>query len=156
MLFRSGDGQIGATALAIATAKCRLDFGQAVALGVGCNVLVCLAVWLTYGARSSTDKVLAILFPVTAFVATGMEHSIANMYFVPVALAIKRFGIPSFWQAIGKSPADFADLDWGPFLWNNLLPVTLGNILGGAVLVGVVYWFVYRHPNLSNPTTGKP
>jgi formate transporter len=119
------------------------DFLQAVALGVLCNALVCLAVWMTYSARTTTDRILAVVPPVAAFVAAGFEHSIANMYFIPVALLIKAGAPASFWSAIGKTAADYPDLTWGRFLVNNLLPVTIGNVIGGALMVGVVYWFVY-------------
>jgi formate transporter len=129
-----GGGAVGANALRIAEAKCRLGFGQAVALGTLCNALVCLAVWLSLGARGTADKILAIAFPITAFVACGFEHSVANMYFVPLGLLIRE---------AGAAP----DLTWSAFLLRNLLPVTLGNVLGGGVLVGLVYWFVYlRRP----------
>ena len=138
-----GGGQVGLNALVIANAKCNLGFVQAVALGIGCNALVCLAVWLCFSARTTTDKILAILFPITAFVATGMEHCVANMYFIPMALLIKLFAPASFWAATGKTAADFSSLTTGNFFWANLLPVTIGNIIGGAVMVGVVYWFVY-------------
>jgi formate transporter len=100
---------------------------------------VCLAIWLTYSARSVADKILAILFPITAFVASGFEHSIANMYFIPYALLIKTFD-PAF--AVAKQ-IDLASLTWGSFLLKNLLPVTIGNIIGGSGLVALMYWFVY-------------
>ncbi len=104
---------------------------------------MCLAVWLTFSARSTTDKIMAIIPPITAFVAAGFEHSIANMYFIPIALFIKQWGSPAFFEAIGKTPADFTSLTWGNFFIANLLPVTIGNIIGGAALVGLVYWFIY-------------
>jgi formate transporter FocA len=138
-----GNGAVGAAALATAQAKVGLGFGQAVALGVLCNALVCLAVWLSYSGRTAADKILALVPPIAAFVAAGFEHSIANMYFIPVGLFIKAVAPASFWASIGKSPADYAELTWGSFPRANLLPVTVGNILGGAVLVGAVYWFVY-------------
>jgi formate transporter FocA len=145
--FTFGQGAVGAAALATANAKLGLDFVQAIALGILCNALVCLAVWLTYSARTTTDRILAIVPPIAAFVAAGFEHSIANMYFVPVALLVKAGAPASFWAAIGKSAADYPGLTWERFLLNNLLPVTLGNIIGGALMVGVVYWFVYlRRP----------
>ena len=138
---RFGDGAWGATALAIAVAKMRLGFGQAVALGVLCNALVCLAVWMTYSARSTTDRVLVVVPPVAAFVAAGFEHSIANMYFVPLALLIRDFD-PAF-----GSDLRVEWLGWGSFVVWNLLPVTVGNLIGGTVLVAAVYWFVYlRRP----------
>jgi formate transporter len=139
-------GGVGANALAIANGKCTLGFAQALALGIMCNALVCLAVWLCASARSTTDKILSILFPITAFVACGFEHSIANMYFVPMGLLIKNFAGDVFWQAIGKTAADFAHLTWGAFLIKNLLPVTIGNVIGGAGFVGLVYWFIYLRP----------
>ena len=105
-------------------------------------MLVCLAVWLCYSARSTTDKILAIVPPITAFVAAGFEHSIANMYFLPFGLAIKGFAPDSFWDAIGQTPDGFAALDYAA-LATNLIPVTIGNVIGGVLLVGVVYWFVY-------------
>ncbi len=130
--YQFGGGAVGENALAIATVKVNLGFGQAIMLGVLCNALVCLAVWLCMSARTVTDKVLAIIFPITAFVAAGFEHSVANMYFVPIGLFIKQWG---------GGVAD--SLTWQAFLLNNLLPVTIGNVIGGAGLVGLVYWSVY-------------
>jgi formate transporter FocA len=144
--YEFGDGTVGVTALAIAESKSSLGWGQAVALGVLCNALVCLAVWLTYSARSVTDKILAILFPITAFVAAGFEHSVANMYFLPIGLLVKEGAGDAFWDKAGASSADYGDLTLTHALLGNLLPVTLGNIFGGAVMVGLVYWLVYRRP----------
>jgi formate transporter FocA len=144
--FAFGQGAIGAAALATANAKVGLGFLQAIALGILCNALVCLAVWLTFSARTTTDRILAIIPPITAFVAAGFEHSIANMYFIPIALFIKAGGPDSFWAAISQSAADYPNLTWQTFLVNNLLPVTIGNIIGGSILVGSVYWFVYLRP----------
>lgn len=141
-----GTGAVGLAALNTGNAKSGLDFVQALTLGVMCNALVCLAVWLTFSARTTTDRILAIIPPITAFVAAGFEHSIANMYFIPIALFIKAGAPDSFWATIGKTAADFSNLTWDKFLVNNLLPVTLGNIIGGAVMVGAVYWFVYLRP----------
>jgi formate transporter len=139
-------GTLGANALSIANSKCGLDFFQAIALGIMCNALVCLAVWLTFSARSTTDKILAIIFPITAFVAAGFEHSVANMYFIPIGLFIKGFAGPEFWEAIGKTAADYGNLTWSAFFLKNLLPVTIGNIIGGSGFVGLVYWFIYLRP----------
>ena len=141
--YSFGNGAIGATALAIGEAKTSFTFIQAVALGIMCNALVCMAVWLCYSARTVTDKILAIIPPIACFVAAGFEHSVANMYFIPVALFVKGGGDPAFFQMIGKTPASFPHLTWGNFFAGNLLPVTIGNIIGGAVMVGLVYWFVY-------------
>ncbi len=141
--FMFGGGAVGLNALSIASAKSGFGFVQALFLGIFCNALVCMAVWLSYSARSTADKILSIIFPITAFVAAGFEHSVANMYFIPLGLMVKQFAPLSFWESIGKTGADFADLTVGNFLIHNLIPVTIGNIIGGAVMVGVVYWFVY-------------
>jgi formate/nitrite transporter len=135
---------VGTRALDIAATKTSLGFGEAILLGVLANALVCLAVWLALSARSVTDKILAIIFPVTAFVAAGFEHSIANMYFVPAGLFLKEWAPQSFWATAGTSAAAYHDLTWSRFLVDNLVPVTIGNVIGGAVLVALVYWYVYR------------
>ncbi len=137
--YTFGGGAVGQTALATAVGKLDHTFIHAVASGMMCNALVCLAVWMTYSARTVTDKIMAIIFPITAFVAAGFEHSVANMYFVPVALFIKQFD-PAFVAGLGL---DASSLTWGNFLAANLLPVTIGNIIGGGIMVAAVYWFVY-------------
>lgn len=140
--YAFGANSVGITALRIGVAKVDLTFIQAVALGVLANGLVCLAVWLTYSARSTVDKIVAIIFPITAFVAAGFEHSIANMYFVPYALFIKDFD-PGFVSLVGDKVAHLDLLTWQAFLVNNLIPVTIGNIIGGAVLVAAIYWAIF-------------
>lgn len=142
--YTFGNGAVGLTALTIGEARTSFPFVQAVALGIMCNALVCMAVWMCYSARTTTDKILAITLPIACFVAAGFEHCVANMYFIPSALFIKDFGDPKFFEAIGKTAADFPHLTWGNFFIVNLLPVTIGNIIGGAVMVGMVYWFVYN------------
>lgn len=155
--YTFGSGAIGLTALSIGEAKTSLDFIQAIALGMMCNALVCMAVWLCYSARSTGDKILAIIPPISAFVAAGFEHSVANMYFIPIALFIKDFGDPKFFETIGKTAADFPHLTWGNFFLANLLPVTIGNIIGGAVMVGLIYWFIYlRKPKEAAAATAQP
>ena len=146
--YTFGANSVGIAALRIGVAKVDLTFIQAVALGILANGLVCLAVWLTYSARSTTDKILAIIFPITAFVATGFEHSIANMYFIPYALFIKDFD-PGFVTTVGDKVAKLDLLTWRAFFVNNLIPVTLGNIIGGAVLVAAVYWAIFLRPENS-------
>jgi formate/nitrite transporter len=122
------NGAVGETMVQIARGKIALDPVSAVARGILCNVLVCLAVWLCMGARSVADKILATVFPITAFVACGFEHSVANMYFLPIGVAL----------AGGTSaPLSVADAV------SNLALVTLGNVLGGTILVALVYWSVY-------------
>jgi formate transporter len=132
---------VGATALTIANAKVNHGYLAAFALGVFCNALVCLAVWLCYSARTTTDKILAIIPPITAFVAAGFEHSIANMYFIPIGILLRDH--PLVLQVAGQSLELLPHLTWASFLVSNLLPVTLGNVFGGTVMVAGVYWFVY-------------
>jgi len=141
--YAFGGGSIGAAALGIGNSKTGLDFVQALALGIMCNALVCMAVWMCYSARSVTDKIMAIIPPIATFVAAGFEHSIANMYFIPVSLFIKAGAPATFWETIGKTAADFPNLTWANFFVKNLIPVTIGNIIGGGIMVGLVYWFVY-------------
>lgn len=123
-----GDGAVGETMVRIARSKIALDPLSAFARGILCNVLVCLAVWLCMGARSVADKILAIVFPISAFVACGFEHSVANMFFLPLGMAL---------AAGSAAPLSLAGAA------GNLLLVTLGNIIGGTVLVALVYWFIY-------------
>jgi formate transporter len=141
--YTFGGGAVGLNALTIANSKSALDLVPAFTLGILCNALVCLAVWMCYGARTTIDRVVTIIPPISAFVAAGFEHSIANIYFIPSGLFIKAGAPDTFWAAIGKSPADFPALTFENFIFANLIPVTAGNIVGGSVMVGAVYWFVY-------------
>ena len=140
--YTFGSDAVGIAALRIAASKCELGFVQAIALGVLCNALVCLAVWLTYSAHTTIDKIAAIIFPITAFVAAGFEHSIANMYFISYGLFVKGFD-PQFISSVADRVPNLDSLTWSAFFLNNLLPVTIGNIIGGSVLVAAVYWVVY-------------
>jgi formate transporter len=124
-------GAIGETYLEIAAAKSSLPFWAAFWRGVLCNVLVCMAVWMTLAGRSVVDKAVAIVFPIAAFVAAGFEHSVANMYFFPLAMML---------QAAAGEPVELA------WLWRNLVPVITGNLVGGSVLVALVYYLIYRRP----------
>ncbi len=142
LVFLSGHtemngGAIGKTYLDIALAKCTLPFSTAFYRGVMCNVLVCMAVWMAFAGRSVTDKFIAIVFPISAFVAAGFEHSIANMYFIPLAMMIKASSaaLPAAYDAIGIAG-----------LVRNFVPVIAGNIIGGSVLVALVYHLIYRRP----------
>lgn len=139
-----GFNDVGVKALLIANHKVNLPFTEALVKGILCNVLVCLAVWLCFAGRSVTDKILAILFPITAFVALGFEHSIANMYFIPAGLVLLEDAgmVAAAGQAAGGA-LDLSRLTINGFLMGNLLPVTLGNIIGGGFLVAMVYWFIY-------------
>ncbi|MGI9592741.1 MAG: formate/nitrite transporter family protein [Myxococcota bacterium] len=134
-----------AVAVKIALVKSQLSFVQAFFLGVLANALVCLAVWLCFGARSSSDKILAIVFPITAFVALGFEHSIANMYFLSMGLLLATQ--PEVVAAGGWSPEALEALSVTGMV-RNLVPVTLGNVVGGAGLVGGMYWFIYLRPGV--------
>lgn len=142
--YTFGGGAVGEQALSIASGKTSLGFVQAIALAAFCNALVCLAVWLAYSAHSVADKILAIVFPISAFVASGFEHSVANMFFIPMGLFVKSDGA---FVSAHEAPANIGNLTWARFLWANLLPVTIGNVIGGALMVGAVYWFVYLRPS---------
>ena len=135
-------GAVGKTALAIASLKAALPTGHLFFLAVLCNVLVCLAVWMSFGARSAGDKVMVIVPPIAAFVAAGFEHSVANLYFLPYALAVKYWAGPEFWTAIGSHATDYAALTLGAAT-HNIIVATIGNLIGGSLMVGAVYWFVY-------------
>jgi formate transporter len=144
--YTFGNGTVGLVALNTAHAKTAFEFVPALALGIMCNALVCLAVWMCYGARTTTDRVVTVIFPISAFAAAGFEHCVANMYFIPMGLLIKAGAPEAFWISIGRTAADFPALTWSNFLIGNLLPVTIGNIIGGGVMVAAVYWFIYRRP----------
>lgn len=146
--WAGGGHLVGARALSVGVAKVGLSWSVLFFRAILCNVLVCLAVWLTQAARTVTDKILAIIFPVSAFVAAGFEHSVANMFFIPYAIWIK--GEPEAVAAAGFSPSALGALDWGGLIYN-LIPVTLGNIVGGALLVGLVYWVCYRWDGYTLP-----
>ena len=138
-------GALGQTALSVADAKATLPTVQLFFLAVLCNVLVCLAVWMSFGARDVGGKILAVVPPVAAFVAAGFEHSIANIYFLAHALAIKAWAPPEFWATIGRTAADYPSLTLAAAL-HNIAVSTIGNLLGGSLLVGAVYWFVHLRP----------
>ncbi|MDX2201132.1 MAG: formate/nitrite transporter family protein [Hyphomicrobiaceae bacterium] len=137
-----GGGTVGKSALGVAAAKAALPTLQLVFLAVLCNVLVCLAVWMSFGARTATDKAIVIIPPVSAFVAAGFEHSIANVYLLPYGLAVKAWAGSGFWTAIGQTAADYPALTMGAAL-HNVAVSTVGNLVGGSLMVGAVYWFVY-------------
>ncbi len=150
LVFLAGEhgfagGAVGKTALAIASAKAALPTIQLFFLAVLCNVLVCLAVWMSFGARSATDKVMVIVPPITAFVAAGFEHSVANLYLLPFGLAVKAWAGPEFWGAIGQTAVAYPALTAGGVL-HNIIVATIGNLVGGSLMVGAVYWFVYLRP----------
>jgi len=136
-------GAIGAKAIMIANAKVNLTWVEAFSRGVLCNILVCIAVWLCFAGRSVADKVVAIIFPITAFVAMGFEHSVANMYFIPAGIVAMQ---QTELVTLVSSSVDLSNMTLSHFFITNLLPVTLGNIFGGSVFVALFYWFIYlRH-----------
>ncbi len=137
------NGDWGMNVLQTADHKMHHTFVEAVVLGILANLLVCLAVWMSYSGRSLTDKTIAMILPVTMFVSSGFEHSIANMFMIPLGIVIKNFASPEFWQMAGISADQFPSLTPGHFILHNLIPVTLGNILGGGLLVGLTYWIIY-------------
>ncbi len=160
--WTSSGAAVGVKALMIANGKVNLTFVEALSRGILCNILVCLAVWLCFSCRSVADKVLAIIFPITAFVALGFEHSVANMYFIPAGLLLKQDPqvLSAAERIIGQAP-EFSKLTVYGFLVRNLLPVTIGNIIGGGLLVGIIYWFVYLRRAAAEPvrklmTKGPP
>jgi formate transporter len=138
--YMASKGALGALMVSTANAKVQYGFMQALVLGILCNIMVCLAVWLTYSGRSTTDKILAIIFPITFFIAAGFEHSVANMYIIPLGLILKTID-PTF---VATLNLDLTHLTWPSFLLGNLLPVTLGNIIGGGFFVGLLYVWSYR------------
>lgn len=142
--WHQAGGQWGKVILDTALGKVEHPFVEAFALGVACNLLVCLAVWVAFAGRTITDKVLAVTGPIALFVAAGFEHSVANMFMIPFGVLISDLAPAGFWEQLGASPADYAALGWGEFLAGNLLPVTLGNILGGGIMIGAYYWLIFR------------
>ena len=146
-LWKSGGGALGSAAVAIAYGKVNLGFIEALVRAIGCNWLVCLAVWMAFAARQTIGKIFAIYFPIMGFVAIGFEHCIANMYFIPAGIFLHS------WAGVA-APSAFSvvSLNWGSFIWNNLVPVTIGNIIGGALFVGMSYWGAFLRPATETKT----
>jgi formate/nitrite transporter len=150
-LFSGGDGLLGGMTIKIAAGKTALPFWPAFVLGVLCNWIVCLAVWVSYATKELPGKLLASFFVIFLFVTSGFEHSIANMYYVPAGIFAKTNAV---WAAASGVPASRLEaLNWGNFLTKNLFPVTLGNIAGGSGMVGVLYWLGLKneHPRPEGP-----
>jgi formate/nitrite transporter len=138
--YLASKGALGNLMVVTAIAKVQYGFSEALMLGIMCNIMVCLAIWLTYSGRTTTDKILAIIFPITFFIAAGFEHSVANMFIIPMGLLLKTFD-PLF---VSSLTLDLTQLTWPSFILRNLLPVTLGNIIGGSLFVGILYLWSYR------------
>ncbi|HEY5584527.1 MAG TPA: formate/nitrite transporter family protein [Ruminiclostridium sp.] len=151
LIFLSGQldfskGMLGAFTIKIAVYKVHLSFVNAFTMGILCNWLVCLAVWVASAAKDITGKLIAIFFPIWLFITSGFEHSIANMYYIPIGILAKS---NKLWveaaATMGVTSEKLADLNWGSFVLKNLIPVTLGNIVGGSLFVGFAYWLAYLY-----------
>ncbi|MDR1272765.1 MAG: formate/nitrite transporter family protein [Clostridiales Family XIII bacterium] len=156
-LLSAGNGELGGVTIKIAAAKANLSFSNAFLLGIFCNWLVCLAVWMAFATKSMTGKLFAIFFPIMLFVASGFEHCIANMYYIPAGIfaAGNQAYLDSAF-ALGLSADALSGLDYHGFFAGNLLPVTLGNIVGGGIFVAMAYLFAYREQAGSGGSgTGK-
>ena len=140
-LWKTGNGALGVVALKTAYAKVHLGAGEAFVRAIGCNWLVCLAVWMALAARQTISKIFAIFFPIMGFVAIGFEHCVANMYFIPVGIFLSR------WAGLAPEGIDVSTITWGAFVVKNLIPVTIGNVIGGGVFVGLGYWGAYLRPS---------
>lgn len=141
--YNLSNGALGSVMLATANAKVQYGFLQALGLGILCNIMVCLAVWMTWSCRNTAEKILAIIGPITFFIAAGFEHSVANMYIIPLGVLLKTFD-PAFVSTLNL---DLSSLTWGAFFLKNLLPVTLGNIIGGSFFVGLMYFWAFVKNN---------
>lgn len=156
--YTMGGNALGVRALTIAYGKVNIGFIQLIARGIVCNWLVCLAVWIATSAEDTTGKILACFFPIMAFVASGFEHSIANMFFIPMGILLR--GVPNL---VSQAGLNLEYLTWTGFLTRNLFPVTIGNVIGGGFFVATLYWYVYLRPEARaldmiaelNPATNK-
>jgi formate transporter len=154
-VWRNADSAWGAVVLNVSSYKISHSFLEAFMLGILCNLMVCLAVWAAYSGRTTTDKVIAVTMPIALFVASGFEHSVANMFMIPLGILIKDFGGSEFFTQAGLEASQYADLTWGAFFMDNLLPVTLGNIVGGGVMIGILYWTIFKFIDRPRPVTQR-
>ncbi|MDG6897127.1 formate transporter FocA [Actinobacillus delphinicola] len=137
-------GQWGLTILKTAQHKIHHTWWQAFCLGMLCNIMVCAAVWMSYSGKTLTDKILVMILPIGMFVGSGFEHSVANMFMIPMGIIVAHFGSADFWQQLGINQAQFADLDIYHFIVKNLIPVTLGNLIGGGVCISLVQYYLNK------------
>lgn len=139
-------GMLGGYVVKNATLKCNLSFTQALSMGILCNWLVCIAVWLCYGAKDMAGKILAIFFPIWLFITSGFEHSVADMYYIAIGLFAKsnetytKLAMEDFHITADQ----LQNLTWTNYFTKSLIPVTLGNIIGGVIFVGCIYWLIYK------------
>lgn len=141
-LYELDGGNWGLNALKVAQHKLHHTWIQAFSLGILCNMLVCLGIWMTFASRESLTKAILLILPVAMFVSSGFEHSIANLFMVPFGITIQAVASPEFFASLGVTQEQFADLTVANFIFKNLIPVTLGNIVGGGVIVGLGYWWI--------------
>lgn len=141
-MFDAGNSLLGGVTIKIAATKTGFVFGKAVVLGVLCNWLVCLALWLSYGSKSITGKILGIFLPISLFVLSGYEHVVANMYYIPAGILAKSNETMVMLSGLSKEALE--GLNWGTFVTGNLIPVTIGNLIGGALMVGMMYWLAFK------------
>ncbi|PVZ65474.1 formate transporter FocA [Pelagibaculum spongiae] len=154
-LYQLDNGQWGATLLATAQHKIHHDFIQAVVLGMLCNLMVCLAVWMSFSSKDPLTKSALLIMPVALFISTGFEHCVANLFLLPVAYCLVQWAPESFWLATNLQAAQFADLTIANIVFSNLIPVTIGNILGGACMVGLGYQKLLGSTAASSATNNK-
>jgi len=154
-VYEQGGGRWGGVVLEVSLKKVHHGFLTAFVLGILCNLMVCLAIWAAYSGRTTVDKVVAVTMPIALFVATGFEHSVANMFMVPLGILIRTWAGPQFWTSSGLDPTAYGDLTWTSFLVDNLLPVTLGNIVGGGVMIGVLYWTIFHFLDRPGTALGR-
>lgn len=140
----AANGQWGLTILKTAQHKLHHTWTEAFCLGILCNIMVCIAIWMSYAGKTLTDKAFIMILPIGLFVASGFEHSVANMFMIPLGMITANFSSAEFWLAIGLNPEQFADLDVYHFIVKNLIPVTLGNIIGGGVCIALYQWYTNK------------
>ena len=145
-LYQLDGGAWGLNALKVAQHKIHHSWLQAFSLGILCNMLVCLAIWMTFSTKNVMTRAFLVILPVAMFVSCGFEHCIANMFMVPLGIAISHLADSSFFSALGVSQSQFSDLTISHFIYNNLIPVTLGNIVGGGVVIALGNWLIEHTP----------
>lgn len=133
--------KLAVSIISTAVGKCSMTFSEALIRGILCNFLVCIAVWISFAAKDVAGKIIGLFFPIMMFVTCGFEHSVANMYYISAGIMAK--GLPQFADAADEAGIDFNAVTVANMFGKNLLPVTIGNIIGGAICVGCTYWFIY-------------
>jgi len=154
--FSFYDYMVGGKALLIANKKVNLTFSVAFSKAVLCNAMVCMAVWVCFSARNVADKIMTLVFPIAGFVASGFEHLVANMYFIPMGIILKsKPEVVAAAEKMAGKTLDLSNLTWKGFFVINQIPVFIGNVLGGVLLAGIAFWFIYLRPKLNFTFTIK-